>query len=233
MLKQRLRLVDHLRNGHTWGMKNCIDISPTLSTDTAVFPGDQAFELTNLLSYESGDHIALSYLKSTVHLGSHADAPSHYGKGEANIAAVDLSYYMGLAQVVEVKAEAGARLYPSDLKSDVQAPRVLFKTGSYPNSDQWTPTFNSLSPELVNFLAEKNVRLVGIDTPSIDPADAKELITHLAVLKNKMAILEGLILKDVPEGLYILIALPLKLQDAEASPVRAVLLPTETDLSRL
>lgn len=226
-------LVDHLPLGQTGKMQKIIDISPMITSELAVFPGDQKFELQSLQSFEGGDPLALSFLKSTVHIGSHADAPSHYGKGEMNIGAVDLTKYIGLAQVIEVAIEKGQRLLPKDIDTKISAPRVLFKTGSYPEPNRWRDDFNSLSPELINYLATQNVRLVGIDTPSIDPANEKVLHSHHAVLKAKMAILEGLVLDKVSPGMYSLIALPLKINDAEASPVRAVLLPTDLEISRL
>jgi arylformamidase len=101
---------------------------------------------------------------------------------------------------------------------------VLFKTRSFPNPDRWTSDFASLSPELIEKLAGQGVRLVGIDTPSIDPAEDKALESHQAVLRNDMAILEGIVLDDVAEGEYQLVALPLRIAGADASPVRAVLL---------
>ena len=68
------------------------------------------------------------------------------------------------------------------------------------------------------------IKIFGIDTPLIDPADAKDLLTHQSVYKHNLAILEGLVLSDVPDGVYHLIALPLRIKDADAAPVRAILL---------
>jgi arylformamidase len=119
----------------------------------------------------------------------------------------------------------GARLLPEHLGVPVVAPRVLFKTGSFPNPDVWSGDFNSLSPELIEQLARSGVRLVGIDTPSIDPADDTELRSHAAVYRHDLCVLEGLVLDEVAPGRYTLVALPLKLAGADAAPVRAVLLP--------
>ena len=200
------------------------DISPKISARTAVFPGDQPFTRAASLSFASGDHLELSSIKTTLHIGAHADAPSHYTAGGAPIDRRSLHYYMGPCQVVQWAEPVVGRITLKHWGDrSVLAPRVLFATRSFLNPDQWSNEFASLSPELINYLAEREVITVGIDTPSIDPAEAKDLISHQAVAANDMAILEGLILKSVPEGVYDLIALPLKIEGADASPVRAIL----------
>ncbi|MGE0763768.1 MAG: cyclase family protein [Bdellovibrionales bacterium] len=206
-------------------MGEYFDITPVISERMAVFPGDQPFRRQLAMSFGQGNHLELSSVQTTVHLGAHADAPSHYTADGVGIHERDLSLYMGACQVVRVVLKRGARIRPSDVVGlKVQAERVLFYTGSYPNPDQWNEDFNSLSPELIEMLYKQGVRLVGIDTPSIDPAAAKDLLSHHAVARHDMAILEGVVLEKVPEGLYTLIALPLRLAGLDASPVRAILL---------
>ena len=201
-----------------------IDISPEVSERSAVFPGDAPYRRKVSLDFAKGDHLGLSSIETTVHVGAHADAPSHYDPKGQSIAQRRLDFYLGPCQVIGVKAAAGARLGPPDVKIPIQAPRVLFKTGSWPDPDRWTTAFNSLSPELIEWLAGRGVVLVGIDTPSIDPHDSKALESHRAVFARDMAVLEGLTLRDAADGLYELVALPLRLKDADASPVRAVLI---------
>lgn len=202
-----------------------IDISPLIHARTAVFPGDTAFSHTVNLSLKTGDNLDLSEIKTTVHIGAHADAPSHYHlKGEA-IDQRSLSFYMGDAQVIEVNIERGKRITLSDFNQPIMAKRVLFKTNSFPNPDIWNGDFNSLSAELILHLHSKGVVLVGIDTPSVDPSDDKTLPSHQALFETNMAVLEGIVLNNVSEGLYDLIALPLKILGADASPVRAILIP--------
>jgi arylformamidase len=201
------------------------DISPEISSDTAVFPGDRAFSRKVSMDFGKGHNLVLSEIHSTVHIGAHVDAPIHYHSKGVAIHQRPLDYYLGSCQVISLKLSRGERIQPKHLKNvAVTARRVLFKTGSFPDPKSWNGDFNSLSPELVNYLAEKNVVLIGIDTPSIDPAEDKALESHQAIFKNDLAILEGIVLDEVPEGHYTLIALPLKLKDADASPVRAVLL---------
>jgi arylformamidase len=109
------------------------------------------------------------------------------------------------------------------LPTTIGAPRLLLATGSFPDPEQFHQNFAAYSAELIHALHQEGVRLIGIDTPSIDLFDSKDLPSHKAVLQHDMAVLEGLVLTDVPDGIYELIALPLKLADFDASPVRAIL----------
>jgi arylformamidase len=124
---------------------------------------------------------------------------------------------------MRVDAARGARLTPAGLPAPVQAERLLLATDTYPDPERFNTDFAALTSELVDFLHGRGVRLVGIDTPSVDPFESKDLPAHHAFLRHDMAILEGLVLRDVPAGLYELIALPLRLEGFDASPVRAVL----------
>lgn len=202
-----------------------IDISPLISPKIAVFPGDTPFSRELLMNCQEGeDHLTLSSIKTTVHLGAHTDAPNHYHKKGESIDQRELSFYLGKAQVIEVHIEKGTRIVPKDLNVEIKAPRVLFKTSSFPDPNKWRDDFNALSRELILFLKEKGVILVGIDTPSVDLSTDKNLESHLTIYENNMAILEGIVLDKVEDGIYQLISLPLKLKEADASPVRAVLL---------
>lgn len=206
-------------------MPKIIDISPEIREGIAVWPGDTAYSRTINLDYRNGDNLVLSEIKGTVHLGAHTDGPNHYDPKGVGISERSLDYYYGPCQVIAVSIERGKRIYPEDIRIDsIKAERVLFCTNSYPDPYQFNEDFNSLSPELIEALANKGVKLVGIDTPSIDPFDSKKLESHNAVREQNLAILEGVLLKDVQPGTYTLIALPLKLKDADASPVRAVLI---------
>ncbi len=200
------------------------DISPMLTPALAVFPGDTPLSREVLMDTARGDSITLSTLRSTVHLGAHADAPSHYGPQGRTIEQQDLRHYLGPCQVLRVTTPRGRRIALADLaEATIRHPRVLFHTGSFPDPDSWNDDFCGLEPALVDFLHDQGVITVGIDTPSVDSADSKDLPAHARFLANDMAILEGLILRDVPPGQYELIALPLRLAGFDASPVRAIL----------
>lgn len=202
-----------------------LDITPVISPKIAVFPGDTAFQQEFVMDIKQGHNLTLSWIKTTAHLGAHTDAPNHYQAGGESIEKRSLKFYLGAAQVIEVSCRKGQRILVSDLKGkSIVAPRILFKTQSFPDPNQWNSDFMSLSAEVIEYLAEKKVVLVGIDTPSIDLAEDKILESHKAVAKNNMAILEGVVLDKVREGTYQLVALPLPIQGADATPVRAILL---------
>jgi len=176
------------------------DISPPLGPDTAVFPGDTPLDREVVLDLARGDTVTLSTLRSTCHLGAHVDAPSHYDPGGAAIGARPLAPFLGPCRVVRVEMAPGGLVTTAMLRAALAA-----------------------DPDLVNWLAGEGVTLVGIDTPSIDPADSTDLPAHEAVRRHDLNILEGVVLSHVPAGLYELIALPLRLVAFDGSPVRAVL----------
>ncbi len=198
------------------------DISPAVGQETAVWPGDQPFSSAIAMDMRDGDNFTLSSVTTTVHVGAHVDAPSHYARDGATIEERSLHYYMGPCQVVTVSLEKGARIERCPV--EITAPRVLFRTDSFPNPNEFNTDFCALSPQLISQLASAGVCLVGIDTPSVDLFDDKALLSHNAIASHDMAILEGVVLAEVPDGVYNLIALPLRLEGADASPVRAVLI---------
>ncbi len=199
------------------------DISPAINARLAVWPGDTPPTREVLCDMARGDAITLSTLRATVHLGAHADGPGHYGLGAPAIDQRSLEFYLGACQVIDAPVARGARVGVSDLRGAASAPRVLLKTGTFPDPTRFNEDFAALSVELIDMLASVGVRTVGIDTPSVDPFSSKDLPAHKAILRHDMAILEGLALAAVPAGEYELIALPLRLEGFDASPVRAVL----------
>jgi arylformamidase len=199
------------------------DITPPISERLRVWPGDTPPSREVLLDMRRGANITLSTLHATVHLGAHADAPSHYGADAPTIDQRDLDLYLGPCQVQHVAAPRATRITPDMLPGPVTAKRLLLATGTYPDPHQFNEDFAALSPQLVEHLHRQGVRLVGIDTPSVDLFDSKDLPAHRMFLHCDMAILEGIVLVGVPSGIYELIALPLRLTGFDASPVRAVL----------
>jgi len=203
-----------------------IDISPLIEAAINVWPGDTPFVRTVNADMNDGANLTLSDIRTSLHVGAHADAPSHYIANGPDIASRCLDLYLGLCVVVHVDVRRGERITPDHVANKYEAltaPRVLFRTGTFPDHRRWNNDFASLSPQLVDDLYHHGVRLIGIDTPSVDPFDSKALEAHQAFARNDMAMLEGLVLDGVDEGEYELIALPLRISGADASPVRAVL----------
>jgi arylformamidase len=204
-------------------MRRLWDISPPLAADSPAFPGDTAYQQTWTARIGPGCPVNVSAITLSPHLGAHADAPLHYGKDAPPIGAVELEPFLGRCRVIHAIGK-GPLITPQHLEASVAdlPPRVLVRTFTRAPA-RWVSDFSAFAPETVAWLANAGVRLVGIDTASVDPADSKTLDAHQQLLAHDMRVLENLVLDDVPEGDYELIALPLKLTGACASPVRAVL----------
>ena len=198
------------------------DISQPLTVDLPVWPGDTAFHHARTWQMEEGSPVNVSAVAMSTHTGAHADAPLHYSQGAPDIASVDLDAYLGECLVVDAR-RSGAAIEVGDLPHLHSADRVLFRTFERFPHEEWKSDTTAIAPETIEWLAVQGVKLVGIDTPSIDPQDSKEMLAHNAVLKHDIRVLEGLVLDDVPEGRYELIALSLPIVNGDASPVRAIL----------
>jgi arylformamidase len=200
------------------------DISRTISPDTAVWPGDTPFSSELVMAMAGGDSVNVTTLKLSVHTGAHIDAPYHFTEDGLRVGQVPLDVFLGPARVVSVNKTGG--LLPADLEGHALTgvERVLFHTpASDVPDEQWSDEFAHMTVEMADRLAGLGVKLVGLDSPSMDPFDSQDMPAHHALNRHGIAILENLSLKGVPDGDYELIALPLKLADADASPVRAVL----------
>jgi arylformamidase len=199
------------------------DISPPISADTPCFPGDTTYTQRWNAQIGPGCPVNVSAITMSPHLGAHADAPLHYGDGASPIGSVDLAPFLGPCRVIHA-IDCGALVMPVHLQHAVAGlpPRVLVRTCRRAPTE-WSPRFSAFAPETIAWLARHGVRLVGIDSQSVDPAESKTLDSHQQLLAHDMRVLENLVLDEVDEGDYELIALPLKLAHADASPVRAVL----------
>jgi arylformamidase len=204
-------------------MPRLIDITPPIDDRLAVWPGDEPPRREIKCRLEDGAPVTLSALHTTVHTGAHADGANHYGIGAPSIDEMPLERYIGPCQVITVRATRGERYGPEHLASRPTLPRVLLRTGTYPDRTSFNRDFAALQPALVDHLHQCGVVLVGVDTPSVDLSDSKDLPAHNAFLRHGMSIVEGLALAGVADGEYELIALPLPLVGYDASPVRAVL----------
>ncbi|GJQ30001.1 MAG: hypothetical protein HBSAPP03_18850 [Phycisphaerae bacterium] len=207
-----------------------IDLSPAITPALPVWPGDTPPTREVLCDLAKGDTITLSTIRTTVHLGAHADGPNHYTKSGRSIGEQSLVHYLGPCLVLDAPVARGARVRVGDVVGGLESvspdtPRVLIRTGTFPDPSAWNNDFAGLTAELIDALAVRGVITIGIDTPSVDLQDSKDLPAHMAIARHDMAILEGLDLSKAAPGRYELIALPLRLAGFDASPVRAVLRP--------
>jgi arylformamidase len=204
-------------------MSRLWDISPALGPAAPPFPGDQAYEQRWTARIGPGCPVNLTALTLSPHLGAHADAPLHYADGAAAIGAVALQPYLGPCRVIHAIG-CGPLVRPEHIAHALAElpPRVLVRTCERAPT-RWSEDFAAYAPETLELLAARGVMLVGIDSQSVDPATSKTLDSHHVLLKHDLRVLENLVLDEVPAGDYELIALPLKLVQACASPVRAIL----------
>lgn len=199
------------------------DISPAVAPDAPIFPGDEPYNLRWTAQLSPSCPVNLSAITMSPHVGAHADAPLHYANGAPAIADVPLDAYLGRCRVIHAIGAAPLITVEHLRHAQDQLPqRVLVRVCERADT-AWNPAFTAYAPEAVEWLAARGVKLIGIDTPSVDPADSKALSSHQALRRHDLRVLENLVLDDVPPGDYELIALPLKLQGACASPVRAIL----------
>ncbi len=205
------------------------DITPPVTARLGVWPGDTPMTREVLCDLAKGDTVTLSTIRTTVHLGAHADGPNHYLRDGQGIGERRLEHYLGPCVVVDADVGRGERVgvehlrLPAKGNGGIAQARVLIRTGTFPDPEKWNADFAGLEPALVAWLAGQRVMTIGIDTPSVDLQESKDLPAHHAIARHDIAILEGLALNGVPAGVYELIALPLRLVGFDASPVRAVL----------
>lgn len=204
--------------------KRVYDISQTLREGIPVWPGDAEFQQRWTMKLDADCPVNVSELSLSAHTGSHADAPLHYQDGGASPADLDLTPYLGLCQLIDA-GSAGDLVRPGDIEDRLltRAERVLIRSFEAFPHGEWDSDFTAIDPATIDMLAARGCLLIGLDAPSLDPEASKTLEAHQRVLAHDMRVLEGLVLDGVPEGVYELIALPLKLAAADSSPVRAVL----------
>lgn len=205
-------------------MRRLWDISPPVQQGAPVFPGDTPYQQQWAATIAPGCPVNVSTLTLSPHVGAHADAPLHYDPEGAAIGMLDLDPYLGPCRVIHAIARGPLVEWDHIAHAAQGLPaRVLVRTYARAPVDRWDPQLAAFDPATIERLADAGVRLVGIDTASIDPADSKSLESHQVIRRRGLRVLENLVLDEVPEGDYELIALPLKLVSADASPVRAVL----------
>lgn len=205
-------------------MKKLWDISPPVHAGSPVFPGDTPYQQQWAAQIAPGCPVNVSAITLSPHLGAHADAPLHYDPQGAAVGELDLQVFIGPCRVIHA-LDCGRLVRPEHLARALHdlPERVLVRLYNHMPQDAFDPALPAFAPETIALLADRGVRLVGTDSASVDPADSKTLDAHQVLRQRGLRVLENLLLDEVPEGDYELIALPLKLMSADASPVRAVL----------
>lgn len=199
-----------------------IDISMELSDTTPEWPGDIPFSYKLSVTKQESGSVNVGNLQSSTHIGTHIDAPFHYDDQGLKIHELPLDIYFTKAQVMDVSGLN--KINSSDLKPlEEGVTAVLLKTASWKNRTAFPETWPVFDVSIAQWLADSGVNLLGVDVPSVDPETSKELPMHQAMNRHQRYILEGIVLDDVAEGVYRLVALPLKIKDGDGSPVRAVL----------
>lgn len=208
-------------------MSRFIDISQPLGPATASWPGDRPFALDWTLRRDAGDAVDVAAIALSVHTGTHVDGPRHTGDGPG-AGELGLDPFVGPAAVVDGRPFVGGD--PPAVAPDVlegldpaATPRVLIRTRDHVDPGAFPERVVALSPALARRLVERGFVLVGTDAPSVDPVDSKTLDTHRVLAEAGIPNVENLVLSGVEAGRYTFIALPLRLEGADSSPVRAVL----------
>ncbi|AKG04877.1 arylformamidase [Salimicrobium jeotgali] len=200
-----------------------IDISRPLNDRISTWPEDTPYSYRRTATKKESGSVNIGEITMSVHTGTHIDAPFHFDNEGKRVNELDINVYIGRTKVVDCRGfEAiGAAAFEGIDLENVE--RVLIKTDAFPDSRIFPEEIPYLKPEVAEFFKEKNIRLVGVDVPSVDPMDSETLDAHHALFSSGVHILENADLREVESGLYDLSALPLALEEADGSPVRAVL----------
>lgn len=187
-------------------------------------------KIERIVDVDKGDKVTMSQININSHNGTHVDAPLHFIYGGGSIDQMPLDTTIGRARVIEIKDPESVKvkeLEPCNIKS---GERILFKTQNSEKAyktDKFFEDYVFISTEAAHFLADKKVRLVGLDYISIGSFKSLENVgeTHETLLKNGIYILEMINLSGVKPGEYELLCLPLRMERGDAGPCRAILRP--------
>lgn len=193
------------------------DITIPMNATLAVWPGDIEYSFNTTAWGE----VTVGAVTMSCHTGTHADAPRHFLPEGIGIAEISPEAYLGECVVVE--ATGADEIGPEIFQGIVLAPRVLVKTLAWTDHTRFPDEVPVLTEAAVAFLAAQGVRLLGMDVPSVDRIHSKVLPIHHALANATIHILESLDLRKIAPGRYQLIAVPLRLDGADGSPVRALL----------
>lgn len=202
---------------------NWIDISHPLNNEIAVWPGDTPFTYKTSVTKEQSGSVNIGEVTMSVHTGTHIDAPFHFDDNGRKVLDLDINIYVGPTRVIDVSGFESMGVEELSTYELEGVDRLLLKTSASTNASVFPRKIPYLRADAAPFLQEKGTRLVGLDVPSVDALDSKDLPAHHTLFDYGIHILENVKLDHVRPGNYELIALPLALEEADGSPVRAVL----------
>lgn len=209
------------------GTVRVVDISVPIRSQMPVWPGDPPVRLDRVQDLGRGDPVTLTSLTMGAHTGTHVDAPAHFLPEGKTVDEIGLEDLVGPAWVVDVgRAPLIHRPLLEGAGIPSSARRILFRTANSTRGilfRPFNPDYVSLSPCAAQWLVERGVRLVGLDAFSVGSVDTGSQ-THQILMAANVIILEGITLREVEQGLWFLVCLPLNLVAAEGAPARAVLL---------
>src|SRR5690625_4966138 len=204
-------------------MNKWIDISQPLNEKLAQWPGDQPFHYHTSVTKESSGSVNIGEITTSTHIGTHVDAPYHFRNDGKRILDLDLDRYIGPCKVIDIGAIIGITARLLKHKLIVSAELLLIRIALPNVPERFPDELSPVPPDGADYMKDNGVKLVGVDTPSVDPISSKDLAGHHALHEHDIYILENVMLDGVEEGDYELIALPLPFEQADGSQVRAVI----------
>lgn len=204
-------------------MGDWIDISQVLNDKIPVWPGDTPFQYKVSWGMEESGSVNVGQVTMSTHTGTHIDAPYHFDNDGKKVIELDFNLYIGNALVIQLQMPSSIGLKELEGVQLQGVKRLLIRTNAWQDKTVFPESIPHIEPELAAYLAEQGVQLLGLDLPSVDPLDSKELSAHHELNRRGIHILEGLVLDKIEPGKYELAALPLPLEQADGSPVRAVI----------
>lgn len=197
-----------------------VDITQTLTNDIAHWPEDTPFNFEVPVTKKDTGSVNIGKVTTSTHIGTHIDAPFHFDDNGETVESLDINRYIGEATVIEVYGReeiTEALLSEHDIRGTILLVKTqhTYETGIFPAG------VPALTEEAAKYIGGLGIKLFGVDVPSVDDIDSKDLKIHHTLYENDIMIIENVVLTEAPGGYYDFIALPLKIEGADGSPVRA------------
>jgi arylformamidase len=222
--RESQRLENEWRDGVA-GDEGWFDATVPCTPNTPPWPGDTPMSCGWTMRRSEGESVNVSTITMSPHVGTHADAPLHVRDGAQASDSLAIPHFNGLVHVVDVR-DLKSSITLAMLSERLRVPeplRVFLRTGASVAEGRFPPSWPWLDDAAAAALAQRGLRLLGTDAPSVDARDSKTLLTHHACFDHGASVLENVDLRDVSPGTYELRALPMRLQGLDAAPVRALL----------